>query len=211
MVDSTPLNWQTPIVDPATGYPSAQFLKLWQQLSKQTTPTPTPTPGPSNYFNGSTALASSASSSAFATKGSIFRPIADVNLLRINAIVTDAISAQYRATIVQINPVTPFGVLGVLSTSPYVNPAATTVSQISCILPAPVKCLAGTSYALLISINGTPTTVNRVNTSTYQFYNAPSFGASTFLVYSTILPTVSLTAASSGAGGFMVWPEGYIA
>jgi hypothetical protein len=28
----TPLNWQTPMVDPATGYPTPQFIRLWQQL-----------------------------------------------------------------------------------------------------------------------------------------------------------------------------------
>jgi hypothetical protein len=28
----TPLNWQTPMVDPATGYPTPLFIRLWQQL-----------------------------------------------------------------------------------------------------------------------------------------------------------------------------------
>ncbi len=28
----TPLNWQTPMVDPETGYPTPQFIRLWQQL-----------------------------------------------------------------------------------------------------------------------------------------------------------------------------------
>jgi hypothetical protein len=28
----TPLDWKTPLVDPSTGFPSPQFIRLWQQL-----------------------------------------------------------------------------------------------------------------------------------------------------------------------------------
>lgn len=27
-----PLDWQTPVVDPSTGFPSSQFLRLWQEM-----------------------------------------------------------------------------------------------------------------------------------------------------------------------------------
>lgn len=159
--------------------------------------------GGGGYFSGATGVPTGTSTSATATKGTVFTPLVDITVQAVWAVYDAAAASQaHNCVVADINSVAGGVVGAVTGTTNSYNSIDTNVRAVRFDFASPITMLAGVAYIVALSnTSGTGTTICRVGdiaqsaTSMSAFWEMNAPGDSAVQVHD--YNTTTLTAAQS--------------
>lgn len=206
-------------VDTSTSAPTEGQVLTWDNTANLWKPA-TPSGGSGGrYFCGATGDVGTASTSAYATKGSYFTPSVDLSVTHLLAYVDPAsTSEEFYGQISEVNAVGSGSVTSILGTTGAAIPASTDMRRLRLAFSTAISLEASKIYMLSITrSNPSPTGTSVLRISAHSSnqvaswdINAPGEQAWLAPGYNTVGLSVSQTPSVEPAGKYCIAIEGFI-